>query len=372
MTKASRRKKIEIIYAGGTISSLTTSQGYREGGHVMDLMGIFEKKMPYLKSMVFIGTPIVAFTGLSENIIQKNWKKMEQCVLRCIEKHPDGILITHGTDSMEQTAKYLDARLRPLLLSKHIPLVLTGANEDITHPKTDAWNNIFFALKRIKQYSGPGGVYVAFHNRFIPADFIVKEPFNGFEMNYISKNDGKYNKKIQVRKRKDDACIARFEKKCIEKIVIPDDAVYEYAVNIVRENHDELFSYLKSHSVAVILLVLYHSGTANTKDKTASVARLVQYLRKTKHILFFGVTENGEPVDLHSYETSVALREAGVVPLYTMSGNLARVKLHYRNKRASQREFIQFMLTDIAGEIDEKKIIQRDKEALLKLYSDKI
>lgn len=38
------QKNIEVIYAGGTISSLVTSAGYREGGHVVDLMGLLRER----------------------------------------------------------------------------------------------------------------------------------------------------------------------------------------------------------------------------------------------------------------------------------------------------------------------------------------
>jgi len=37
---------IEIIYAGGTISSLATPEGHREGGHVVDLTAELSNRIP--------------------------------------------------------------------------------------------------------------------------------------------------------------------------------------------------------------------------------------------------------------------------------------------------------------------------------------
>ena len=360
---------IEVIYAGGTISSLMTPKGYREGGHVIDLLKILDEKIHSLKDKFEIHKPVVAYTGLSENITKRDLKKIEQCVFTALKKNPDGILITHGTDSMEQTAKYLNRKFHSVLISKGVCVFLTGANEDISHPHTDAWDNLSFALHSFYEKKISRGVFVAFHKKLIPADLVVKEPYNGFGMNFISINDPEYVKKIQVLRGRDESRITKLKMKISGSPFLSDASILEYHVHIVRENHNTLLTYVETHPVKIILLVLYHSGTANTTDDFASVSTLVRRLRKTKNILFFGVTETGEPVDLHSYETSVTLRNAGVVPLYTMSGNVAMAKLKTIRTSASPREYIQYMLTDKVGELHEEKIIKDDVEKLLNLYN---
>lgn len=113
--------------------------------------------------------------------------------------------------------------------------------------------------------------------------------------------------------------------------------------------------------------MLYHSGTANTEKLELSVSHLVNKLRVERDIIFFGVTENGEPVDLHSYETSVRLREAGVVPLYNMQVKVALAKLQLVASNTNTH-IIDEMLDDKVGEIDESQIITEDIEKLKKLY----
>ena len=100
-----------------------------------------------------------------------------------------------------------------------------------------------------------------------------------------------------------------------------------------------------------------------------SVADLVRKLREERHIVFFGATENGEPVDLHSYETSVRLRKAGIVPLYDMAKDVALTKLRLLSGNSSVEQLISEMLRNRVGEIDERKIIPEDIDQLVELYS---
>lgn len=111
----------------------------------------------------------------------------------------------------------------------------------------------------------------------------------------------------------------------------------------------------------------FNSGTANTFDPHLSISELVAEYRE-KGIVFFGVTENGEAVDLHAYETSVALRRAGVVPLYDMPEKVALAKLALLSGLRGTA-LISTMLQPISHEIDPTRIYAEDIQDLLTLYS---
>jgi len=357
--------RIEVVYAGGTISSLATPEGYREGGHVVDLLGQLAEKSPQLKGRFTLGNAEVAYTGLSENMDENYWRQIESIVSGALQRSPDAVLITHGTDSMEQTARRLEGTYGEELVKNNRKIILTGANEDISHPETDAWSNLEFSFESASG-NEPPGVYVSFHGRLIPAGLVVKEPYNGQEMNYVAKNDVQYVEAVSKQKEMDELVAKQFE-----EVISGDphpERVVSLDVNVVRGNNDELFEKLTDPNVKTVLLTLYHSGTANIENPLLSIPDFVKKLREERDIIFFGVTENGEPVDLHSYETSVRLREAGVVPLYDMRKDVALKKLE-RVTGEDSAEVIDEMLKNRVGEIDESRIIPEDMAKLKLLYA---
>ena len=106
------RPHIGVVYAGGTISSIQTKFGHREGGHVRELIDILQEKYPdFVENRFTIGPPQVAYTGLSENIIENDRKHITDVIESMVDSGLyTGILVTHGTDSLELTAKYIKER----------------------------------------------------------------------------------------------------------------------------------------------------------------------------------------------------------------------------------------------------------------------
>lgn len=79
------------------------------------------------------------------------------------------ILITHGTDTMNETARHLAAR--PDIREKTI--VLTGAMVPHGCHDSDATFNIGFAYASLSAL--PPGIYIAFHGEVWPHDTYVKD-----------------------------------------------------------------------------------------------------------------------------------------------------------------------------------------------------
>ena len=86
----------------------------------------------------------------------------------CPEKR---IVITHGTDTMEETALFLAGRVADRTV------VLTGAMRPYEMRRTDATQNVTEALLAV-QVCAPG-VYVAMHNRVLKFPGVVKDQQQG-------------------------------------------------------------------------------------------------------------------------------------------------------------------------------------------------
>ena len=83
------------------------------------------------------------------------------------------ILITHGTDTMTQTAAYL----REHLSESDKVIVLTGAMQPASMRSTDAAYNLGAATAAVQLL--PPGVHIAMSGRIFPADRVAKDVARG-------------------------------------------------------------------------------------------------------------------------------------------------------------------------------------------------
>lgn len=307
-----KSQSVAIFFAGGTISSIANKNGLRIGGKSFDLLEKLADRLPGSFKNLNVTKNDIIYQGFSENMTVKNHFEILAEIQKILKTGVSRIVITHGTDSMEQTALFLYKRLNKTLRNHKIVLVMTGSNDHAGSSETDAWDNLSQAINEEKKFR-KGGVFIAFHNRFISANRVSKEFFDGIEMNYVDTNSlsyqfglRKYNKWKDLMKKK----ISQIYFKDKENITI-----YEYNVNVIRTNHKEFIKKIKAKRPDAVLFILYHSSTANVTSKDASVADLIRYL-KSNFITSFGITENGDPIDLNKYESSVELSKAGLIPIF--------------------------------------------------------
>ena len=96
----------------------------------------------------------------SSNIQPEEWKIIARETAAAVGQY-DGVVVTHGTDTMGYTASALSYMLRNL----PIPVVLTGSQLPYVHPLTDATDNLRCAVAMA--LSGKPGVFLAFDRRVI-------------------------------------------------------------------------------------------------------------------------------------------------------------------------------------------------------------
>lgn len=360
---------ITVLYGGGTISSIPTQEGYRAAHGGTDLLGMLMAHRPHSCECfrhLAISEPITVYRGLSENIDLMYQRLIAEQIKDIIaEQNPHGILLTFGTDSMLQMARFLHAELGALLTEKNIAFVLTGANKDTTLPDTDAWDNLQLALHSFG--SLPSGVYIAFGGQVVAAEYAAMEPFDGSAMRFGDIRSEEYAAKVHQYdiRRQDQIDFFNF----VGETGREKHALL-YAVNrIDLLDFSTLYTAVEHAGVKAIIFILYHSGTANTVSATASVAALVEELR-LMGVTCFGAAENGEPVTLNAYETSAALRRAGMVPLYDMDYQVAFAKARYMMQiGVHPADYIAAMYTPCCGEIDLQRINIEHKEELIQLYN---
>lgn len=90
-------------------------------------------------------------------------------VARDVEEIADGIVVTHGTDTMEESAYHLD-----LALDLDIPVVFTGAQRRPDEVSTDGPANLITSFRAATHEEIRSGVYIAFNEELHAARDVTK------------------------------------------------------------------------------------------------------------------------------------------------------------------------------------------------------
>ncbi|HEX5905371.1 MAG TPA: Glu-tRNA(Gln) amidotransferase subunit GatD [Candidatus Nitrosocosmicus sp.] len=149
--------RILLISTGGTIASKID---YRTGGvtsllSASEIYSVFPELAEY--GLIY---PEFLFNEYSENITPQHWSLLADRISRAVTKgYYDGIIVSHGTDTMHYTSSALSFSLKNI----PIPVILVGSQRSSDRPSSDAFSNLVGAIKFIKdaKYSG---IFVCMHS----------------------------------------------------------------------------------------------------------------------------------------------------------------------------------------------------------------
>ncbi len=143
---ATGKPRVAVIGTGGTISSVGRGPldliDYSAKGEVLDIHGVLAR-VPEL-ALVADVLPVPFKAIPSTALAWPEWKEMLLICDRLVSEHPDlaGIVITHGTASLEETAYFLS-----LTLKIPIPVVLVGAQRPASALAGDGPMNLVNACR---------------------------------------------------------------------------------------------------------------------------------------------------------------------------------------------------------------------------------
>lgn len=167
---AQDKPTIYILATGGTIAgqgASATSSGYTAGRITVDeLLGA----VPSIQDIANIQAEQVANIG-SQDMNTEVWLKLSKRVNELLsQSNVAGIVITHGTDTQEETAYFLN-----LTVKSDKPVVLVGSMRPSTAISADGPRNIFNAVAcAVSPESVGKGVMVVMDDKILGADDLTK------------------------------------------------------------------------------------------------------------------------------------------------------------------------------------------------------
>ncbi len=154
---------IRIFITGGTFD--------KEYNELNGELFFKETHMHELLEMGRNKVPVTISTLMLIDSLEMTDKDREWIVYQCSQATEDKIVITHGTDTMTETARVVAGHI------KDKTVVLTGAMIPIKFGSSDGLFNLGSALAFVQTL--PHGVYVAMNGRYFTWDNVRKNKLTG-------------------------------------------------------------------------------------------------------------------------------------------------------------------------------------------------
>lgn len=149
---------IRIFVTGGTFDkeyNELTGQLYFKDSHLPEMLSLGRNLVPIdIRTLMMIDS--LEMTDIDRELIARH----------CQEADEDRIIITHGTDTMSETARVLAENV------KDKTIVLTGAMIPYKFGSSDGLFNLGSAMAFVQTL--PHGVYVAMNGKYFHADNVRK------------------------------------------------------------------------------------------------------------------------------------------------------------------------------------------------------
>ncbi|MDC9714242.1 MAG: asparaginase domain-containing protein [Gammaproteobacteria bacterium] len=161
--------KIKVLITGGTIdkqyNALTGELSF-EQTQLVDMLNCVRSMADTLSEVLFLKDSL-EITGDNRALI----------LSKCLACEEDAILITHGTDTMVETAKLLGENIHDKTI------VLFGAMVPYSINQSDALFNLGFALSSVQTQKS--GIYIAMNGQLFDFDKVQKNKALGVFENIL-------------------------------------------------------------------------------------------------------------------------------------------------------------------------------------------
>ncbi|MEZ0290717.1 MAG: Glu-tRNA(Gln) amidotransferase subunit GatD, partial [Sulfolobales archaeon] len=131
--------RVKIVGTGGTIASFIeyTTGAVRPSATIEELI----KTIPEAAEIAYLESETV-FNILSENMRPEYWEVVIEKIYESMKKSYNGIIVTHGTDTMSFTASAVAFAIQNM----PVPVVFVGSQRSSDRPSSDSALNLISAL----------------------------------------------------------------------------------------------------------------------------------------------------------------------------------------------------------------------------------
>lgn len=333
--------KILLLSTGGTIASKID---YRTGAVTPALSAEdLNAAVPELAEIANIDAEVL-FSEYSENLEPEHWKKIAEKLDSQVKSDYIGIIVAHGTDTMQYSASFLSFALAGF----PIPVVLVGSQRSSDRPSSDAALNLISAVRFLIE-SNTQGIFVVMHHNESD-DLIVGHIGTRVRKNHTSKRGA-------FKTIGDDPAFLIFDKKIKNNLKTEFFQQKEYNPKLNYDTHVALVKYYPGYDPKTIDFLIKSGCKAIIFEGTGlgHVGKTIyEEVKKANDSgLFMGMTSQciDGRVAMNVYESGRDLQELGIIPLSDMIPETALVKAMWalgNSKNADEMK--NLMIKNIASE----------------------
>jgi L-asparaginase/Glu-tRNA(Gln) amidotransferase subunit D len=324
---------ILLIFTGGTIgSTLQNDRIDTDGNSRYLLLEQFRAQAAYAGQVQF--DAVSAANILSENLHPQFWQPLLETIQQTDLRSYDGIIVTHGTDTLAFSAALLAAYFR----EPPIPLVLVSSDRPLNDPQANGPGNFRAAVELIRQKM-PAGVFVSYRNPGAEQQIHLAQRLLSclpLSSDFVSTAPGAW---LQYQ-HGEFITTAPFDRlKPFAKTLTPQFA----PILLLRPYPGLNYCHIDPLPYAAVLHDLYHSGTACVTRQWGEQHSLCEFSRRCRDL--------GKPLYLapacrneHFYASTQELLDNGVQVIWdtTLECAYAQLSIGYGN-RLTASELRQFL-----------------------------
>lgn len=319
------KKRILLILTGGTIGSTIENNIINTNKNsIMELANAYKDVVNFeIRKPYYI---------LSENVNCNYWNKLINCIKSANQDNYDGIIITHGSDTLAYTAALIGLCFN----NTKIPIILTASNHPLSEEHSNGNMNFDAAVNYIKG-NNPKGVFVIYANykneeivylatRLQEADIFIDQ-FSSFNRKDFGFMEGE---NLHLKKDITNPTIEELNSRDainIGNIILNDNVLLITPYPCLNYDNINL-----NENIRAVFHWTYHSATLGKN--------VIEFIKrcKEKNIDFYMPAKGLENI----YKTSSDILKEGVTTIGNISKECAYIKIiiAYNQNEMSPKEFL--------------------------------
>ena len=326
------KKKILLLTTGGTIASMPGSDGLQP-----HRSGVMERELNQLRTYYDITVQDVMCLD-SSNIRPAEWQLIARAVYE-LRGDYDGIVISHGTDTMAYTASAVTFMLPDI----DLPVVFTGSQLPLADVLSDGPDNLRTAFAMAA--SGKSGIFLAFDRKVMLGCRAVKVRATGFSA--FESVNARYAAQITgLGLTVDERVIPRVKGPTRLMDQISDEV---FLLKLTPGLSPKIFDALVNMGCKGIVIEAFGLGGMNVLNEDlagirAAIDAGISVVITTQCLY--------DSADLQVYQVGNKLLQLGVIQGRDMTTEAAMTKLMWAiGQGMSQKEIRKLFSIDLAGEV---------------------